>query len=68
MASFLTTSGTSNAIEEKLIIEAHERLDLLSPYLKLSRNLYERLRDADMRGVTIRIVCRKVDLDEGQKI
>ena len=52
MADFLTTNGTSSEIEN-IIIDAKKELTLVSPYLKLSKTFYERLRDADQRGVKI---------------
>jgi len=64
MAEFLTTAGTSHHIED-MIIEAKLNLHLVSPYLQLSKTLYERLKDASKRGVVIKIVYGKRDLALG---
>ena len=66
MATFLTTNGTSSEIE-KIIIEAKERLTLISPYLQLSKTFYERLRDASNRGINIEIIYGKDDLKPNEK-
>ncbi len=58
MAKFLTTQGTSYYIEH-IITNAKNKLVLISPYLQLSKTLFERLRDADKRNVKITLVCRK---------
>ena len=58
MAEFLTTQGTSYYIEH-IITNAKNKLVLISPYLQLSRTLFERLRDADKRNVKITLVCRR---------
>lgn len=42
MAEFLTTHGTAFHIES-IIARAKRRLVLITPYLQLSRALYERL-------------------------
>ena len=61
MAEFLTTSGTSHHIEN-IIMEAKQKLLLVSPYLKLSKTLHERLKDASERGVKIKIIYGKDEL------
>lgn len=66
MAQFLTTTGTSYSIEN-IIIESKRKLMLLSPYLQLSKTLFERLKDADSRGVTIKIIYGKDDLNPKEK-
>ena len=66
MADFLTTNGTSSEIEN-IIIDAKKELTLVSPYLKLSKTFYERLRDADQRGVKIRIVFGKDELRPNER-
>jgi len=58
MAEFLTTHGTSYYIEH-IITNAKNKLVLISPYLQLSKTLFERLRDADRRKVKITLICRK---------
>jgi hypothetical protein len=66
MPQFLTTSGTSHLIED-IIIRAKTELVLITPYLKLSRILLERLTEASNRGVNIKLVYGKVDLHPGEK-
>lgn len=66
MADFLTTSGTSHHIEN-IIIEAKRELILVSPYLQLSKNFFERLKDASARGVNIKIVYGKDELKPNEK-
>ncbi len=61
MAEFLTTQGTSYYIED-IIRNAKNRLFLISPYLQLSRNLSDRLKDADNRKVKITLVYGKDEL------
>ena len=57
MAKFLTTSGTSYYLEQ-LILNASTELVLVTPYLQLSPNFIERLRDADIKGIHIILVYR----------
>jgi phosphatidylserine/phosphatidylglycerophosphate/cardiolipin synthase-like enzyme len=61
MAEFLTTNGTSYQIEN-VIIEAKEKLILVSPYLQLSKTFYERLKDASKKNIPITIIFGKDDL------
>jgi phospholipase D-like protein len=63
MAEFLTTHGTAFQLEN-IIAGARKRLVLLSPYLQLSKTLFERLCDADHRGVRITLVYGKSSLAE----
>lgn len=66
MADFLTTNGTTTCIEE-LITKAKSRIILISPYLKWSQILFERLVEADRRGVKIVIVFGKEELRAEQR-
>lgn len=66
MAEFLTTSGTSYQLEQ-LIINANKKLVLISPYLQLSKTLYERLKDASKKNVQIKIVYGKDELKPNEK-
>jgi hypothetical protein len=66
MPQFLTTSGTSHLIED-IIIKASAELVLITPYLKLSRILAERLTEADKKGVRIRLVYGKSELHPSEK-
>tara|TARA_R110001583_G_scaffold33438_4_gene112938 strand:- start:30794 stop:31648 length:855 start_codon:yes stop_codon:yes gene_type:complete len=61
MAKFLTTVGNSYYIEQ-IIINSKNTLTLVTPYLKLSRNLIERLSDADKEGVRITLIYGKNEL------
>ena len=65
MAEFLTTHGTAYQIEN-IIKGAKRDLYLVSPYLQLSGILFERLVDADKRGVKIYIIYGKDELNEEQ--
>jgi phosphatidylserine/phosphatidylglycerophosphate/cardiolipin synthase-like enzyme len=66
MADFLTTTGISHNIEN-IILEAKAKLILVSPYLQISKTLFERLKDADGRGVTIKIIYGKDQLQSSEK-
>jgi len=66
MAEFLTTNGTSLQIEN-IIIDAKTKLVLVSPYLQLSKTLYERLKDASNRKVLIKIIYGKDELKPNEK-
>jgi hypothetical protein len=66
MAEFLTTNGTSYHIEN-IIIGAKRKLVLVSPYLQLSKTLFERLKDAAKRDVSIKITYGKDDLKPNEK-
>src|SRR5437899_1829722 len=67
MAEFLTTHGTAFQIE-KVIAGARKQLTLVSPLLKLSKTLAERLQDAARRGVRITIVFGKEELESEQQL
>lgn len=58
MIEYINASGAINRIEQ-LIDNANEHLVLVSPYLKISPNIMERLRSADARGIVIAIVYGK---------
>lgn len=66
MPQFLTTSGTSHFIED-IIIKAKKELVLITPYLKLSRILTERLAEANQRGVHVKLVYGKSELKPSEK-
>lgn len=66
MAEFLTTNGTSYHIED-IILKAQKELTLLSPYLQLSKTLYERLLDCSNKGVKITLIYGKDDLKPNEK-
>lgn len=66
MAEFLRTSGISHYIEE-IIIKAQEKLIIVSPYLKLSENLFERLKEKDSENIEVIFVYGKNELNEYEK-
>ncbi len=66
MAEFLTTTGTSFHIEN-IILRAKRKLILVSPYLQLSKTFFERLKDANFRGVEIKILYGKNELQNNEK-
>lgn len=66
MAEFLTTKGISFQIEN-IIINSVSTLYLVSPYLKLTSYFYERLCDAEKKGVKIIIIYGKDELKPDQE-
>lgn len=66
MAKFLRTSGISHKIEE-IIINAKDELVIVSPYLKLSNNLYERLKEKSDEGIRINFVYGKSELSTAEQ-
>ena len=61
MAEFLTTRGTSSAIE-KIINDARDRLVLISPFVKIPDTLFQNLKVADRKPVKITLVYGKDEL------
>jgi phosphatidylserine/phosphatidylglycerophosphate/cardiolipin synthase-like enzyme len=66
MASFLTTIGTSDRIEH-IIMSAKKELYLVSPFLQISKTLFERLKDAANRRVNISLVYGKDELKPNER-
>lgn len=66
MAKFLTTVGNSFYIEQ-IILNAEKNLTLVTPYLNLSKNLIERLADADKENIIITIIYGKSELKIKEK-
>lgn len=66
MAKFLTTVGNSFYIEQ-IILNAEKSLTLVTPYLNLSKNLMERLTDADMENIRITLIYGKNELNKLEK-
>ncbi len=64
MAKFLTTRGTASRIEE-IINDAHKRLVLISPFVRIPESLYQCIKTADKRGVKTSLVYGKKELDPG---
>jgi phosphatidylserine/phosphatidylglycerophosphate/cardiolipin synthase-like enzyme len=62
MAQFLNTAAAYSEIEN-IVNRAEKKLVIVSPYLRMSRLLFQRLFHAgENRGIHIIIVCRKKDL------
>jgi len=66
MAKFLTTVGNSFYIEQ-IILNAVNNLTLVTPYLNLSKNLIDRLTDADKRGIKITLIFGKNELKKSER-
>lgn len=66
MSEFLTTSGLGYSIE-KIIKQARKRVIIISPFIQISRNYYERLMDAESRDVRVTIVFGKEELTTQQE-
>lgn len=62
----LTTAGQSHQIEQ-LIKGANSHIWLISPYLKIHKSLFEKLKKADARQVKITLVYGKNDLQAEQQ-
>ena len=57
MATFLNTTGVSHYIEQ-LLKNTHEKLILISPYLKMNDRIKQNLQDLDRFKIDIRLVFR----------
>ncbi|MFC2034402.1 phospholipase D family protein [Chloroflexota bacterium] len=66
MAIFLTTHATAYNIEN-IILDSKKELVLVSPYLNLSKTFFDRLMDADERGVKTVIIYGKDELKASEK-
>jgi len=63
MAEFLNTEASNSALVD-LINGAQRRLVLISPYVKVSERMLERLKDVSRRGaVKVVMICRREDLN-----
>lgn len=69
MAEFLTTHQTAASIES-IIRDVKQKLVLVSPYLQISRTFFDRLKDADERGVKTVLIYRedKLKPDDRKKL
>jgi hypothetical protein len=65
MARFLTARAALSELEA-IIKSAEHELTLLSPYVRSAPDVQDWLRSADARGVSIRLVYGKKEMDEGQ--
>lgn len=63
---FLTTLEASAKVE-KIIREVKNELIVITPFLKLSNLFLERFRDAENRGVRIKLVYGKRELDSEEQ-
>ncbi len=63
---FLTTLEASAKVE-KIIREAKNELTIITPFLKLSNLFLERFRDAENRGVRIKLIYGKRELDSKEQ-
>lgn len=63
MAEFLTTAGTSHALEQ-VIKNSKDKMYLISPYVQLSPLLKGMLNQIDARSVDLRLVYRDEIKDE----
>lgn len=66
MVAFLNTSKAYAVIEE-IIDKANTSVVLISPYIRISDQLFDRLKHIDKRGVRTTVVCRGKDLDTQEK-
>lgn len=66
MAEFLTTHATAYNIEN-IILNAKHELILVSPYLQLSRTFFDRLKDADEKGIETVLIYGKDQLQLGER-
>jgi phosphatidylserine/phosphatidylglycerophosphate/cardiolipin synthase-like enzyme len=66
MATFLTTRGTTAAVEQ-LILHTRNRLVLISPYIQLAGVVRSRIEEALRRGVEVILVCREKALKQEER-
>ncbi len=66
MANFLTTLGTSNSIEQ-LILNTRKNLTLVTPYLKLSTIMIDRIKYACTKDIKITLIYGKSHLEKKEK-
>ena len=61
MAEFLTTTGVSFRLEE-IIKNAHDRLVIISPFLRINERIKELLEDKDRLKIDVRVIYGKSEL------
>lgn len=66
MAKFLTTVGNSFFIEQ-IILGSTEKLTLVTPFLKFSKTIVERLADAERKSIKITLIYGKNELPKKEK-
>lgn len=62
MAEFLTTRNIGSTLEN-IIKDCNKHLFLITPYLKFSKTLYDRIKALENKGINIYIVYGKTDLN-----
>lgn len=62
MAEFLTTTGTCSELE-KIFIDAQFKVVLISPYLQISKNTVQRMKEASDKNILIQLVYRTNKLE-----
>ena len=66
MAEFLTTNGTTSSIESILRL-AKKEIYLVSPFLQISDNNLDRLKEASENGIDINIIYGKEELKPSER-
>lgn len=66
MAEFIRTAGISHYIDS-IIVNARKELYLVTPYLQLSPNFFERLSDANRNEITINLIYGKNELSKKEQ-
>jgi len=66
MVAFLNTSRAYAEIEE-IIDKATTKVVLISPYIRIPAQLFDRLKHKDKQGIGTIVVCRGKDLDTEEK-
>jgi len=66
MVKFLTAENSYSKIVDT-IIEASNKVVLISPYIRISDQLFDRLKHIDRQGIRTIVVCRGKDLDTEEK-
>jgi len=66
MVKFLATENAYSNIVD-IIKEASNKVVLISPYIKISDQLFDRLKHMDKQGIRIIVVCREKDLHTEEK-
>lgn len=66
MPEFLTTRKTTAAVED-ILTSPRGRIYLVSPYVKLSGWIAERIADTQRLGAEVTFICREKELSEDQR-
>ena len=65
MAKFLDTTGVSHHLGE-IVKSAHERLVLISPFLKFNKRIRELIEDKNRLKIDVRMIYGKRELRQGE--